>query len=90
MFGAMSSETFPNWRYFQSNTCNHSLWFVITIYNTARYIIQRELKQMEPILNFQVPAEGLELVILLHTQYITLIWLYLPSEIDKKYIFFTA
>ena len=30
---------------------------------------QRELKQMEPILNFQVPAEGLELVILLHTQY---------------------
>ena len=23
---------------------------------------QRELKQMEPILNFQVPAEGLELV----------------------------
>ena len=32
-------------------------------------LIQRELKQMEPILNFQVPAEGLELVILLHTQY---------------------
>ena len=30
---------------------------------------QRELKQMEPILNFQVPAEGLDLVILLHTQY---------------------
>ena len=29
---------------------------------------QRELKQMEPILNFQVPTEGLELVILLHTQ----------------------
>jgi hypothetical protein len=27
---------------------------------------QRELKQMEPILNFQVPAEGLELVILIH------------------------
>ena len=26
-------------------------------------------KQMEQILNFQVPAEGLELVILLHTQY---------------------
>ena len=25
-------------------------------------------KQMEQILNFQVPAEGLELVILLHTQ----------------------
>ena len=34
---------------------------------------QRELKQMEPILNFQVPGEGLELVILLHTQYITLV-----------------
>ena len=32
-------------------------------------LIQRELEQMEPILNFQVPAEGLELVILLHTQY---------------------
>ena len=26
-------------------------------------------KQMEQILNFQVPAEGLELVILLYTQY---------------------
>ena len=26
-------------------------------------------KQMEEILNFQVPAEVLELVILLHTQY---------------------
>ena len=26
-------------------------------------------KQMEEKLNFQVPAEGLELVILLHTQY---------------------
>ena len=26
-------------------------------------------KQMEQILNFQVPAEGLELVLLLHTQY---------------------
>ena len=26
-------------------------------------------KQMEQILNFQVPAEGLDLVILLHTQY---------------------
>ena len=34
---------------------------------------QRALKQMEPILNFQVPAEGLELVILIHTQYITLV-----------------
>ena len=29
-------------------------------------------KQMEQILNFQVPAEGLELVILLHTQYLVL------------------
>jgi hypothetical protein len=36
-------------------------------------LIQRELKQMEPILNFQVPVEGLELVILLHTQYIILV-----------------
>ena len=27
-------------------------------------------KQMEQILYFQVPAEGLELVILLHTQYL--------------------
>ena len=26
-------------------------------------------KQMEEILNFQKPSEGLELVILLHTQY---------------------
>mgnify|MGYP007015869073 FL=1 len=26
-------------------------------------------KQMEEKLNFQVPAEGIELVILLHTQY---------------------
>ena len=33
------------------------------------HIMQRELKQMEPILNFQVPAESLELVNLLHTQY---------------------
>ena len=29
----------------------------------------RDLEQMEPILNFQVPAEGLQLVVLLHTQY---------------------
>ena len=29
-------------------------------------------KQMEQILYFQVPAEGLELVILLHTQYLGL------------------
>lgn len=28
----------------------------------------RELEQMEPILNFQVPTESLELVISLHTQ----------------------
>ena len=33
------------------------------------YFVHRELEQMEPILNFQVPAESLELVILLHTQY---------------------
>ena len=31
--------------------------------------MHRELDQMEPRLNFQVPTEGLELVILLHTQY---------------------
>ena len=31
--------------------------------------IHRELEEMEPILNFQVPAESLELVILLDTQY---------------------
>ena len=29
----------------------------------------RESSKMEQTLNFQVPAEGLELVILLHTQY---------------------
>ena len=32
-----------------------------------RGIGHRELEQMEPIMNFQEPAEGLELVILLHT-----------------------
>ena len=32
-------------------------------------ISQRELKQMEPILNFQMPTESLQLAILLHTQY---------------------
>ena len=31
--------------------------------------IPESSKQMEEKLNFQVPAEGLELVILLHTQY---------------------
>ena len=31
--------------------------------------IPESTKQMEEKLNFQVPAEGLELVILLHTQY---------------------
>ena len=39
IFGPMSSETFPNSSYFQSNTCNHSLWFFITLYNTVPYII---------------------------------------------------
>ena len=33
------------------------------------YVRAERTKQMEQILNFQVPAEGLELVILLHTQY---------------------
>ena len=35
----------------------------------VRFAKSERTKQMEPILNFQVPAEGLELVILLHTQY---------------------
>jgi hypothetical protein len=43
------------------------------LYSLYYRISQRELKQTEPILNFHVPAEGLELVILLHTQYITLV-----------------
>ena len=34
-----------------------------------QYVEAERTKQMEQILNFQVPAEGLELVILLHTQY---------------------
>ena len=34
-----------------------------------RYVYPERTKQMEQILNFEVPAEGLELVILLHTQY---------------------
>ena len=33
------------------------------------YVWSERTKQMEQILNFQVPSEGLELVILLHTQY---------------------
>ena len=33
------------------------------------FTLVRESSKMEQILNFQVPAEGLELVILLHTQY---------------------
>ena len=31
--------------------------------------LSRESSKMEQILNFQVPSEGLELVISLHTQY---------------------
>ena len=42
---------------------------IIDHLHTSVDIGQRLLKQMEPILNFQVPADGLELVILLHTQY---------------------
>ena len=34
-----------------------------------KWVKPERTKQMEQILNFQVPAEGLELVILLHTQY---------------------
>ena len=34
-----------------------------------RYVHSESTKQMEEKLNFQVPAEGLELVILLHSQY---------------------
>ena len=41
--------------------------FLNNFYTLSNVLSQRE--QMEPILNFQVPAEGLELVILLHTQY---------------------
>ena len=37
---------------------------VISLYTKAE-----STKQMEQILNSQVPTEGLELVILLHTQY---------------------
>ena len=33
------------------------------------FVWSERTKQMEEILNFQVPAEGLELVILLHTHY---------------------
>ena len=33
------------------------------------YVSSERTKQMEEILNFQKPSEGLELVILLHTQY---------------------
>ena len=39
-------------------------------YNYCIYLHRSEsTKQMEEKMNFQVPAEGLELVILLHTQY---------------------
>jgi hypothetical protein len=37
---------------------------------TFIYVVgHRELEQMKPILNCQVRAEGLEMVILVHTQY---------------------
>ena len=37
---------------------------------TFGYLLKSEsIKQMEEKLNFQVPAEGLQLVIFLHTQY---------------------
>ena len=39
------------------------------IVDNQTLILDRQSKQMEQILNFQVPAEGLELVILLLTQY---------------------
>ena len=40
----------------------------INVHKT-RYHNSESTKQMEEKLNFQVPSEGLELVILLHTQY---------------------
>ena len=50
----------PDVAYFLIIICNG-----LTRGNTKPEII----KQVEQILNFQVPAEGLKLVILLHTQY---------------------
>ena len=59
---------------FQEKSAPIAQWSIFTIFiRKIPRLRQRKLKQMEPILNFQVPAEGLELVILLHTQYITLV-----------------
>ena len=48
--------------------CNKNI-FGQTFLKHSRYIYPESTKQMEEILNFHVPKEGLELVILLHTQY---------------------
>jgi hypothetical protein len=42
---------------------------MLDLYNLSNL---RDLEQMEPILNFQVAAEGLELLTLLHTPYYAL------------------
>ena len=42
---------------------------LLAIWAEKHYTRPESTKQMEEKLNFQVPAEGLELVILLHTQY---------------------
>ena len=43
--------------------------WIITMISYLQRDKSERTKQMEQILNFQVPAEALELVILLHTQY---------------------
>ena len=45
------------------------LFFGCSEENLAGGRIAQKTKQTEQILNFQVPAEGLKLVILLYTQY---------------------
>ena len=42
---------------------------ILCLWNSLGFMIHRELEQIEPILSFQVPVKGLEMVILLHTQY---------------------
>jgi hypothetical protein len=51
---------------------NTDIWYVQCTLGMIKPNAQtgsERTKQMEQILNFQVPGEGLELVILLHTQY---------------------
>ena len=50
------------------------IWLKVAWFCESRIIMEKydnaeRTKQMEEILNFQKPSEGLELVILLHTQY---------------------